>query len=145
MASQLDLDQGGTARQWVLSNMGPTIGLVRVPLQNTFPITAGGTYILDPSTSYVPVNTTGAVTITLPSAVDPSYQGAPSSQPGLQANTPIVIVDVGGNAQAHPITIQRNNVNESVMGLASIQITVNYGGYTLMPNSALATWNSISP
>jgi hypothetical protein len=31
------------------------------------------------------------------------------------------------------------------MGLASIQITSNYGGFTLAPNSALRKWNSISP
>lgn len=143
MTSQVDLDQGGTFRQWAKVYMGPSVGWINAPVQNVFPITSAGTYFLDPSTSFVTVNTSGSVTIVLPSCVDPTA-GA-QAQPGLFANNPIVIVDIGGNAQASPITIQRNNVNESVMGLASIQITVNYGGYTLAPNSATATWNSISP
>jgi hypothetical protein len=123
--------------------MGPSVGWVRKPIQNILPITAGGTYTIDPSTSLITVNTTGAVTIILPSAVTPSA-GA-QAQPGLFVQNPITIVDIGGNATAHPITIQRNNSNESVMGLASISLSVNYGGYTLAPNSAQKTWNSISP
>lgn len=143
MPSQTDLDQGGTSRQWTRSYMGPSVGWVEVPLQNVLLITAAGTYALDPSTSLVEVNTTGSVTITLPSAVTPSA-GA-QAQPRLFAQNPITIVDIGGHAQASPITIQRNNVGESIMGLTSIQITVNFGGYVLQPNSGAATWNSISP
>lgn len=143
MSSQTDLDQGGTSRQWVRTFMGPSVGWIYVPLQNVLPITAAGTYAIDPSTSLIEVNTTGLVTITLPSCVVPTV-GA-QAQPGLFAKNPITIVDIGGHAQAAPITIQRNNVNESIMGLASIQITVNYGGYTLQPISGSATWNSISP
>lgn len=145
MPSQQDLDQGGTSRQWVRKYLGPSVGWVNVPSQNYFPITAGGTYILDPSTNFVPVNTTGAVTITMPSASDPAYAGGGTTQSQLFANPSIVIVDIGGNAGAHPITIQRNNIAENIMGLASIQITVNYGGYTLTPSPAQLTWNSISP
>jgi hypothetical protein len=144
MPSQTDLDQGGTTRQWIRQFLGPSVGWVYAPSTNQFPITAGGTYIIDPSTNYIPVNTTGAVTIILPSAADPSYAGASGAQPGLFVNPPIVIVDTGGNAGAHPITIQPH-AGETIMGLASIQITVNYGGYTLAPNSAQKTWNSISP
>lgn len=143
MSSQTDLDQGGTNRQWVRSYMGPSVGWQEVPLQNILLITAPGTYTLDPSTSLVQVNVAGAVTIILPSAVTPPA-GA-QALPRLFAQTPITIVDIGNHAQANPITIQRNNANESIMGLASIQITVNYGGYTLQPNSAQKTWNSISP
>ncbi len=143
MTSQTDLDQGGTNRNWVKSFLGPSIGWIWTPVQNFLPITAGGTYTLDPSTNFVTINTTGSVTIKLPSAVDPAA-GA-GAQPGLFANPPIVIVDVGGNAQAHPITIQPVSVSETIMGLTQIQITVNFGGYTLAPNSAQSTWNSISP
>lgn len=143
MASQTDLDQGGTPRAWNRQYLGPSIGWVDAPARNILAITAGGTYALDPSTSLVTVNTTGAVTIILPSAVTPSA-GA-QAQPRLFVQNPITIVDIGGNAQAHPITIQRNNSGESIMSLASIQITVNFGGYTLEPNSSAATWNSISP
>lgn len=143
MPSQTDLDQGGTSRQWTRAYMGPSVGWILVPLQNVLLITAAGTYNLDPSVSLVEVNVVGAVTIVLPSAVNPAV--GPQAQPGLFANNPITVVDIGGNGAAHPITIQRNNTNESIMGLASIQITVNYGGFTLLPNSAQATWNNISP
>lgn len=143
MSSQTDIDQGGTSRQWVRNYLGPSVGWVNTPLQNILPITAAGTYAVDPSVSLIEVNTTGSVTITLPSCVVPTA-GA-QAQPGLFAKNPITIVDIGGNAQASPITIQRNNSNESIMGLASIQITVNFGGFTLQPISASATWNSISP
>jgi hypothetical protein len=145
MPSQTDLDQGGTNRQWIVSEMGPTIGRVRVPLQNILLITAAGTYNIDPSTCLIEVNVAGAVTIVLPSAVNPAYRGAPTTQPGKFANTPITIVDVGGNAAGHNILIEPNNAGETILGLTQIKISVAYGGYTLVPNSGEATWNSISP
>jgi hypothetical protein len=143
MASQKDLDQGGTARQWQMAYLGPSVGWVRVPVQNILAITAAGTYVLDPSTSLVTVNVVGAVTITLPSAIDPSVPAG--VQPGLFANNPITIVDIGGNATAHPITIQPASGSENIMNLPSITLSVNYGGYSLLPNSALKGWNSILP
>ena len=137
----MDLDQGGTIQQWERVFMGPTIGWQLRPTRNTLSIVTGGTFIVDPAISYITVNTTGSVTLILPSAINPPA----GAQPGLSVDNTVVIVDAGGNAQLHPITIQRNNSGESIMGLASIQITVNYGGYTLSPNSAQATWNLISP
>lgn len=146
MASQTDLDQGGTQRAWVPAWLGPSIGWVWRPATNVLAVTAAGTYALDRSTSLVTVNTTGSVTITMPSSAIPTLStGGQMAQPGLCTNNPITIVDIGGNAQAHPITIQRNNSSESIMGLTSIQITVNYGGYVLQPEPAALTWNSISP
>ncbi len=124
--------------------MGPSAGWARVA-QNLQAISAPGTYVLDPSVTRVTVNAAGAVTITLPTAVNPTYAGAATTQAALFAKGPITIVDVGGHAGANPITIQRNNVNESIMGLSQVQITVNFGGYTLMPNSAGATWNAVAP
>lgn len=142
MGSQSDLDQGGTLRQWVKSYMGPSVGWQYVPLQNVLSITTAGTITLDPSTSLVEVNVAGAVTIILPTAVVPAA-GA-QAQPQLFASTPITIVDIGNHAQANPITIQPH-AGETIMGLNQIQITVNYGGFTLQPISAQKTWNSISP
>jgi hypothetical protein len=113
-------------------------------MQNVFPITAAGPYTLDPSVSLVTVNVAGAVTITLPSAIDPSYAGAGGAQPGLFANNPITIVDIGGHAFANNITIMPAP-GENIMGLASIQITTDNGAFTLAPNSTQHGWNSISP
>ena len=138
--SQTDLDQSGTSRQWVRTYMGPTVGWIDLPGTNPYDITAAGTYTIAPATSLVRVNTTGAVTIILPSAVNP---GVPAGTlPGLYAKTTLTIIDIGGNAQAHPITLNPANGSENIMGLASIQIGTNYGGFTLKPSNAQKGWTS---
>jgi hypothetical protein len=133
----MDLDQGGTFREWKNVYLGPSIGWVPCPQRNLLPITTGGTFILDISYSNVNVNTTGAVTITLPSTLNPPV----GAQPGLSVDNPIVIADVGGNAQAHPITIQAL-AGDTIMGLASITISVDYGSYILIPNSVQRNWTA---
>ncbi len=141
MSSQLDLDQGGTSRQWVRTFMGPSVGWVMLPGLNPIAlITAAGTYVIQPDTTLVEVNCTGAVIITLPSAI---YPGVPAiTQGALYAKKPITVVDIGGHAQAHPITIHPASVAENILGLASIQITANYGGFTLSPSNAQKGWTN---
>ena len=85
----------------------------------------------------------GAVTIVLPSCQTPAA-GA-QAQPRLFASNPITVIDIGGNAATNNITIQPNNVVETVMGLSSIKIATNNGGFTLQPVPAQKTWTSISP
>jgi hypothetical protein len=138
MASQTDLDKGGTARQWIDVDMGPTIGLVRQPKRGPLSITAAGTYTLTYATNLVEVNCNGAVTIVLPSAIDPKVSAG--VLPGDYAKTPITIVDIGGFAAAHPITIQPISVAENIVGLASIQVDSAYGGYSLVPSNAQKGW-----
>lgn len=123
--------------------MGPSVGWIEIPYQNILVITAAGTYNIAPDVTLVTVNVAGAVTLNLPSAIQPSVPAG--VQPGLFGNVPITIVDVGGNAGSNPITINPFSVAETIMGQTSIQLATNYGGYTLKPNSPLATWNSISP
>lgn len=137
MTSQIDLDQGGTFRTWLRQYLGPSVGWVLLPVQNIFPINAPGTYILAPDVTFVPVNVVGTVTIILPSSRIPAVPAG--VQPGLFGNLPITIIDVGGNGSAHPITIDPNPA-DTIMGLSSIQITTNYGGFTLSPNSGV--WNA---
>jgi hypothetical protein len=139
----IDLDQSGTSRQWQRTYLGPSVGWIMAPYQNILPITAAGTYTPDPSTNLVEVNVAGAVTIVLPPCQTPAA-GA-QAQPRLFASNPITIVDVGGNAAANNITITPNNVGETVMGLTSIKIATNYGGFTLQPVPAQKTWTNISP
>ena len=143
MTSQLDLDQGGTARSWNKLWMGPSVGWIWVPNVSVLPITVGGTYPLDPSTNYVTVDVAAPVTIILPSVATPT--GGAQAQPNLFAQAPITIVDIGGFAGGNPITIRPNNVNETIQGLSQIQIITNFGAFTLSPSSAQLTWNSISP
>lgn len=143
MPSQTDLDQSGTSRQWVRTYLGPSVGWVNLPGRNPFSITAAGTYILAPDTSLVLVNVNGAVIITLPSAIDP---GVPAITLGaLYAKTPVTIVDIGGFANANNIMINPASGAENIVGLATISITTNYGGFTLNPNNTQRGWTIISP
>jgi hypothetical protein len=123
--------------------MGPSIGWVNGPDVNPFPIGVAGTYHIDHSSNYIPVGVAGAVTIILPSAVQPNVPAG--VLPGLFMNIPVVIFDAAGFAGANPITIKPFSVSETILGLTQIQITVNYGGFTLLPVSPAATWISISP
>jgi hypothetical protein len=142
MTSQTDLDQGGTSRQYVRQYLGPSMGWVTIPAPaaSILAITAAGTYTVSRSTTLVQVNVNGAVTLNLPKAHTP----AKPAQLGLFVQTPLVIADVGGFATANPITIVPF-AGETIMGLASIRITVNYGAFTLKPLDALTGWESISP
>lgn len=143
MSSQTDLDQGGTSRAWLKTYLGPSVGWVQAPAGNVLPITTAGSYTLDPSVSLVTVDIVGSVTIVLPSAINPTVPAG--ALPGRFVGNPITVVDVGGFAQGSPITIKPASISENIMGLSQIQITVNYGGYTLLPSSILLGWNSISP
>jgi len=51
--------------------LGPRVGWIMAPLQNLQPITAAGTYTIDPSTNLIEVNIARPLTIVLPSAPDP--------------------------------------------------------------------------
>jgi len=137
-----DFDQGGTARQWVRTFMGPTIGWIDLPAVNPVDIIAAGTYAIAPDTTLVRVNVAGAVTIVLPSALNPNVPAV--TVPGPYAQSPLTIMDIGGNAQANPITINPASGAENIMGQSSIQITSNYGAYTLKPNNAQAGWTNVS-
>jgi hypothetical protein len=143
MPSTTDFDQGGTFRSFSQIWLGPSAGFIRVPAA-LLPITAAGTYQLVIGTVTVTVNVSGAVTIKLPSAINPPSAMA-TTVGALFADQPITIVDVGGFAGASPITIMPFSVAEKIMGLASITISINYGAYTLAPNSAVGGWNAIAP
>ncbi len=144
MSSQTDLDQGGTSRQFVRQYLGPSVGWVTVPAPaaSILTVTAAGTFSVQSSTTLVTVNVAGEVILNLPKAHTPS-SGA-QALPGLFVQQPIVIIDTGGNAQAHPISIVPLGT-ETIMGLASISLNSNYGGYTLKPSDALNGWSVISP
>lgn len=140
MASQLDYDQGGTRRQLIRQYMGPSIGWVTLPGITELTITKVGITQLLIGVSLVKVNVAGLVTVVLPSAIHPSVPAG--VLPGENADIPITIVDLGGNAQAFNITIQPFSGAENIMGLASVVINNNYGGYILNPSSSLKGWTS---
>ena len=122
-----DFDQSGTFREFGNIYLGPSVGPITVPIFSNLTINAGGLYTLAKGTTRVSVNVAAPVTITLPPAAPASTVSA-TANPGNHLNWPITIADVGGFAQAWPITIQAA-AGDSIMGNPSIQITVNYGGY----------------
>lgn len=139
MASQTDLDQGGTLRQWQLVYLGPSVGWVRVPNRNVLGVTAPGTFTLDLSTNYVQVNINGLVTIILPT---PALVVSAGATPGKAMRVGITVVDTGGFASgANPITIQPG-AGATIMGLAQVQITSAYGGFILYPNAGGNLWTN---
>lgn len=141
MPSQQDLDQGGTDREWVKVYRGPSVGWISIPYRNVLLITAAGTYTLNLSTSLVQVSVAGAVTIILPTAIDPPV--GPQAIPGAFAKNTVTVVDIAGNGTAHPITIEPASGAENIMGQASIQITANYGGYVLTPSNKQKGWTNL--
>lgn len=133
MGSQLDLDQGGTQRQWIRRWLGPSVGWVLVPDVSILSVTGGGTTNVLLGTVLVLVNFVGAVTINLPSA-KASAAGA-QALPFSFVGKPITVIDYGGNALNNNITIQAKGGAETIDGLASIQIAANYGAFTLNPKT----------
>lgn len=124
--------------------MGPSVGWVYLPGLNPLPtITIAGTYTALPDTTLIQVNCAGAVIIMLPSAIEPLVPAG--VLPALFAKKPITTVDIGGFAEANPITIFPASAAENIMGLVSIQITVNYGAFTLNPSNTQRGWTNISP
>lgn len=137
MTSQTDLDQGGTSREWVNTYLGPSVGWVRYPLRSTLIISAAGTYALNLSTTLVIINTTAAVTLTMPSAKDASVPAG--AQPGLYVKAIVNIVDVSGTPN---VTIDPISVSETIMGLASISLKTAYGSYSLRPDNTFSGWTA---
>lgn len=132
MPSQLDLDMGGSFRQYVRRWLGPSVGWVNSPDDNVVPITVGGTTTLLVGTTLVPISYNGNVTVQLPS----SKQSIPpaGAQPGLSLALPITIVDVGGFCDGATViyTILPFGV-ERIMGMTQIQILSPYGAFVLLP------------
>ena len=137
MASQTDLDQGGSFRQYVRRFLGPSVGWVLSPDDNVLDVTVGGTTTLALGTTLVKVNYNGAVTIVLPSALSGVLPAG--ALPGKFLELPITVVDVGGYGAANPITILPYG-SELIMGLTSIQISVAYGAYVLLPRPTSGGW-----
>jgi hypothetical protein len=131
MASQQDLDQGGSFRQYVRRWLGPSIGWVNSPDDNVVPITTGGTTTLLVGTTLVPISYNGNVTVQLPSSKQAAIAGA---RPGLSLGLPLTVVDIAGHVDGSTVlyTILPFG-SEKIMGLNSIQIASPYGAFVLLP------------
>ena len=137
MASQQDLDQGGTVRQTQKIYLGPSVGWVSAGANNILPITAAGTTNVLLGATLVTLNVAGLVTVQLFSAKG-NHAGA-QAVPGSFLYRPVTIVDIGGNCLTYPATILPYGA-ETIDGLPSIPISVNYGAFTLSPNIPAGGW-----
>jgi hypothetical protein len=140
MGSQSDLDQGGTFRQYERYWMGPSVGWVTQPQSAVLPITAAGTVAVARGTTLVTVNVNGAVTLSLPSAK--ATPQSPQAIPGQWVLLPVTICDIGGFAQAHPVTINPAGA-ELISGLATIHLSSNYGSVILKPILETGGWTML--
>lgn len=141
MSSQIDLDQGGSFRQYINIYLGPSVGWQKAPSDNVVPVTVGGTTTVLVGTTLVPISFNGNVTIQLPSA-KASTTATAGALPGKSLGLPITIVDIGGHVDGSTVlyTILPFGT-ELIMGLASIQIASPYGAFTLLPDLTLGGWN----
>ena len=130
----IDFDRSGVSLQTIRVNLGPSIGWVDVGGGTSLSITTAGTIALPLGISLVKVNVNGAVTINLPSA-----RGV-LAIPASFAIVPVTIVDIGGFADAHPITINAAP-GEAIANVTSIQIATKRGAVTLRPNITSGQWN----
>lgn len=140
MSSQLDLDQGGTFRQWTKMWMGPSVGWVPVPVDAVLDITAAGTYTILRGTSLILINVNGNVTLNLPSA-KAAPQG-PQAIPGQWVINPVTIVDIGGFASANAYRINPQ-APETISGLPFVDLASDRGTIILNPILATGGWNLI--
>lgn len=141
MASQLDLDQGGTFRQRQRLYMGPSVGWVDAPQDAILPITATGTYTIFRGTNLITINVNASVTINLPSS-KASPQG-PQAIPGQWVLVPVVIADIGGFATSlpgPPVYLINPFGTEKISGLSSVHLTSPWGSLVLQPILATGGW-----
>lgn len=137
MASQLDLDQGGTFRQTERIYLGPSVGWQYVPQASVLPIVVAGTYGLLRGMNLVTINVNGNVTIDLPSSK--ASTAGPQAIPGQWIINPVLIVDIGGFAAANIYNIVPFGT-ETISSLASVQLGTPYGAFILKPLIETGGW-----
>jgi hypothetical protein len=140
MSSQLDLDQGGTFRQWTRQYMGPSVGWVWVPVDAVLEVTTGGGTLLARGTSLVTINVDADVNISLPSSK--ASPAGPQAIPGQWVVNPVTIVDIGGFAGNRIYNIFPA-VGETISSLPNVRLRSPYGSIILNPLLRTGGWNLI--
>ena len=137
MASQTDLDQGGTFRQTQKVYMGPSVGWVAAPSQNILEVTSASASVAR-GMNLIQVSRNGTVTINLPSSLRSA--AGPQAIPGNSIIVPVVVVDAGGFASPTNIITINAFAGELIDGIAAIEIVSSYGAYVLKPNIETGGW-----
>lgn len=139
MSSQLDLDQGGTFRQYQRIWMGPSVGWQTMPVQAILNLAAAGTYPILRWTNLIKLRAvSGVVTINLSSA-KATAQG-PQAIPGQWVYNPVIIIDLSGQAGAATTVNVNPFAGELISGLATIQLATPYGTLLLEPELTTGGW-----
>ena len=138
-----DLDQGGTFRETTRIYLGPSLGWSQGSAPPSAVITVGavGTVLVQQGTSIVHVNVNGSVTVQL-FAARGNAAGA-GQVPGSYIQTVLTVNDVGGYAQAFPITILPA-VGETISGSNSFILSANYGLVTLLADVLNGGWTAVN-
>lgn len=139
MGSQLDLDQGGTHRQYQRVWAGPSVGWQLVPVQAILNLTVAGTYALQRWTNLIKLKiASGVVNINLPSS-QATPQG-PQAIPLQWIYNPVIITDMLGTASG-ALTVNVNPFGaERISGLAQIQLAAPYATLLLEPDLVNGGW-----
>lgn len=140
MASQTDLDQGGTFRQWVKMFMGPSVGWISVPVDAVLDIIAGGSYTIARGTSLILLNVNADVNILLPSSK--ASVAGPQAIPGQWVINPVTIVDIGGFAGTRTYNVIPT-FGETISSLSTVQLASPFGTLILNPLLTTGGWNLI--
>ncbi len=90
-------------------------------------------------TTLITVDCAGAVTISLWDPIPPTTC-PPNSIPGPSVGANLTIVDIGGHALAHPITINPA-ATRTIMGLTTVSIDNDYASQALRPNLTTGDWD----
>lgn len=138
MASQQDLDQGGTFRQYQRVFMGPSVGWLTVPQQAILPITTTGSKNIARGTNLITINVNATVNIALPSS-KASTQG-PQAIPGQWWLEVVTIADVGGFAGSNLYRITPF-AGELISGLTFVDLAAPYGAILLKPQLETGGWS----
>lgn len=139
MGSQLDLDQGGTFRQYQKVWMGPSVGWLNMPVQAILTISAAGTYTIQRWTNLIKLKvTSGTVNLNLPSS-KASAQG-PQALPGQWVYNPVIVCDLSGQAGGATTVNLNPNGSELISGLGQVQLATPYGTVLLEPILDTGGW-----
>lgn len=119
--------------------MGPSVGMLSVPVLAIINQTSAGTLTLQRWTNLVKLNVAaGVLAINLPSS-KASTQG-PQAIPGQWVYNPVIIVDIRGTASG-ALTVNVNPFGgELISGLAQVQLATPYGTLLLEPLLDTGGW-----
>lgn len=139
MSSQLDLDQGGTFRQYQRIWMGPSVGWQSMPVQAVLNVTTAGTISVLRWTNLIKIKlASGVITLNLPSS-KATAQG-PQAIPGQWVYNPVIISDLSGQAGVATTVNIIPFGSEQISGLSSLTLGTPYGTILLEPLLETGGW-----